>query len=139
MYIEAVLLAIPLFVLSWFLPLLGAGSGHSLLERLAMSLGAGIYEELIFRLVLISVVVIIGSDLLKFDRQPVAIIAIGLSSLIFAASHHRPFGLEPLTLMPLLFRSLAGAYLAVIFWFRGYGPAAGCHGAYNVLLLFLTK
>jgi len=37
----------------------------------------------------------------------------------------------------LLFRTMAGAYLAVIFWYRGYGSAAGAHAAYNVLLTLL--
>jgi hypothetical protein len=37
-----------------------------------------------------------------------------------------------------LFRVLAGGYLATIFWFRGYGPAAGCHAAHNAALVILN-
>ena len=48
-----------------------------------------------------------------------------------------PIGVEPFRLVPFLFRTVAGIYLAVVFWFRGYGPAAGCHAAYNLDLVFL--
>jgi hypothetical protein len=37
--------------------------------------------------------------------------------------------------MRFLFRTIAGVYLAIIFWYRGYGSAAGCHAAYNVGLV----
>ena len=36
------------------------------------------------------------------------------------------------------FRTIAGMYLAIVFWYRGYGPAAGCHAAYNVALVCLV-
>ncbi len=63
-------------------------------------------------------------------------IAVLASALLFAAHHHKPFGAEAFVPSTFLFRSLAGAYLAVIFWFRGYGSAAGCHAAYNVAVVF---
>ena len=36
-----------------------------------------------------------------------------------------------------MFRGLAGVYLGAIFIFRGYGPAAGAHIAYNLLIITL--
>ena len=138
MYVESVALSVPLLLLNWAVPLLSAsGTLPPLLDRLALSIGAGVYEELVFRLILISVVVMIGVDLLRGDRAPVAVTAVILSSLAFAAHHHRPIGAEPFELVRFLFRTMAGVYLAAIFWFRGYGPAAGCHAAYNVALVLL--
>lgn len=140
MYIEACLLAIPLLSLNWVAPLTSAnGAGFTMLDRLAMGVGAGIYEELVFRLVMISVIVMLGADLLKFDRSSVAIAAIVISSLAFAAHHHQPIGFEPFHMNAFTFRTIAGAYLAAIFWLRGYGPAAGCHAAYNVVLTLLES
>ena len=139
MYCEATVLAVPLLVLYWTIPLAGAESvSTGLLDRIAMGIGAGIYEELVFRLVIVSLVVMIGVDLLRFGRVPVAVTAIILSSLAFAAHHHRPIGVEPFDAAPFAFRTVAGMYLAIIFWYRGYGPAAGCHAAYNVALACLA-
>lgn len=138
MYVEAAVLAVPLLILNWTIPLTAAGpAAPPLLDKIALGIGAGIYEELIFRLLLISFVIMIGVDLLHLDRTSVTAAAILLSSAAFAAHHHYPVGTEPLTLMPFVFRTVAGLYLATIFWYRGYGPAAGCHAAYNVALACL--
>lgn len=140
MYPEACLLAIPLLSLNWVCPLTGtSGLSTSMIDRIAMGVGAGIYEELVFRLVMISVLVMLGADLLRMDRSSVALGAIVVSSLLFAAHHHLPLGMEPFDSTTFIFRTVAGVYLAAIFWLRGYGPAAGCHAAYNVALMILES
>jgi membrane protease YdiL (CAAX protease family) len=136
MYVESLALSIPLLLLSWSVPL-AAGAGPGFVHRLALGIGAGVYEELVFRLMVISVIVILAADVMRLDRAGVAVAAVLLSSLAFAAHHHPPVGVEPFRIVPFLFRTLAGVYLAVIFWFRGYGPAAGCHAAYNLDLVLL--
>ena len=139
MYVEAVALALPLLLLNWAVPLSGGkvGSGF-VLDRIAMGIGAGIYEELVFRLVLVSFILMIGVDLLRFDRTGIAVTAVLLSAVAFAAHHHQPFGLEPFNPGAFGFRTIAGMYLAIVFWYRGYGPAAGCHAAYNVALVCIV-
>jgi membrane protease YdiL (CAAX protease family) len=113
---------------------LAAAPANDLVGQLAVGIGAGIYEELVFRLVLISILVMIGLDFLKMRRVTVTVAAVAISALIFSAHHHYPIGNEPFVITRFLFRTMAGAYLAVVFWYRGYGPAAGCHAAYNVAL-----
>lgn len=137
MYVESVALALPLLVLNWAVPLTAGDEASGILHRLALGIGAGLYEELVFRLIVISIIVIVAADLLRLDRGGVAVAAVLLSSLAFAAHHHPPIGGEPFRFIPFLFRTGAGVYLAAIFWFRGYGPAAGCHAAYNVVLELL--
>lgn len=138
MYVEVVALATPLLVLNWTIQLAGAQSeAGGLIDGIGMGIGAGVYEELVFRLLLISFVVMIGVDLLRLSRTWVTAVAIALSSLAFAAHHHYPFGMEPFNPTAFAFRAVAGAYLAIIFWYRGYGSAAGCHAAYNVALACL--
>ena len=136
MYVEAGLLALPLLILNWTAPLAAATHDSArIVDELAIGVGAGIYEELVFRLILVSLVVMIGVDLFRLPRTGVVVAAIALSSLLFAAHHHQPIGQEPFELIPFAFRCIAGVYLTLIFWFRGYGPAAGCHAAYNVALV----
>jgi len=141
MYVEAALLAVPLLALNWAIPLGSAGpaagqgpSWAKVVDQAAMGIGAGVYEELVFRLVLISLVMMMGADLFGFPREKVAVVAVALSATLFAAHHHVPIGAEPFNAVRFTFRAVAGVYLAMIFWFRGYGPAAGCHAAYNVAL-----
>lgn len=135
MYVEAAIFAIPLLALNWAIPLVGGGGGpDALLDRVAVGVGAGIYEELVFRLILISLVMIVAVDLLRLDRAMATFAAFALSALAFAMHHHQPFGNEPFDATFFVFRTVAGVYLAAIFWYRGYGSAAGCHAAYNVAL-----
>ena len=140
MYVEAAVMAIPLLALNWAIPLSSPPpTDPSLVHEFAFGVGAGIYEELVFRLVLISVLVMLGVDLLGLNRTAVAIGAIIVSSALFAAHHHLPMGTEQFDLTRFSFRSIAGAYLAVIFWYRGYGSAAGCHAAYNAGLVAIES
>jgi CAAX prenyl protease-like protein len=137
MYPESLVLALPLLLMIWTVPLSVGQGGTPLFDRIALGVGAGIYEELVFRLILISVILMIGSDLLHYDRKNVVLFAVGLSSLLFAAHHHRPFGADSFDIVRFVFRTAAGVYLAAIFWYRGYALAAGCHAAYNVCLTLL--
>jgi hypothetical protein len=139
MYVEVVALATPLLVLNWTVRLtVEPDIPGGLIEDIGMGIGAGVYEELVFRLLLISFVVMLGEDLLRLGRTSVTATAIALSSLAFAAHHHHPIGVEPFEPTAFAFRAVAGAYLAIIFWYRGYGSAAGCHAAYNVALACFT-
>lgn len=136
MYIEAVVMAVPLVLLNLAIPRIPLGwlSG-SLVNRAALGVGAGVYEELVFRLILLSLIILVGTDLLKIRVSLVAAIGFFLSSLTFAAYHHQPIGPEPFDATKFLFRAAAGLYLSIVFWYRGYGPAAGCHAAYNAALV----
>ena len=55
----------------------------------------------------------------------------------FAAQHHPPLGCEPFAAAKFMFRAAAGLYLAGLFFYRGFGIAAGCHAFYNVIVVTL--
>lgn len=139
MYPESAVLALPLLLLIWTVPLTAGTGSVPIQDRIALGIGAGIYEELVFRLAMISVIMMVGADLFHFDRRNVIIFAVAVSSIIFAAHHHRPFGADAFDPVRFVFRTAAGAYLAAIFWYRGYALAAGCHAAYNVALALLSN
>jgi len=140
MYLEAPLLAVPLLAFNYFSPLSGASSSiWSTMGEIAQGVGAGIYEELVFRLVLISLIMIIGSDLLRMPRRPMAVLAIILSAILFSAHHYEPFGGDRFQFASFAFRAMAGVYLGVVFWYRGYAMSAGCHAAYNASLVLIAR
>lgn len=99
------------------------------------SFGAGLYEELVFRLICITFLVILLIDVLKLPRKPSAVFIMLVSALLFAAQHHPPLGSEPFRTVDFLFRTSAGVYLAALYIFRGFGIAAGCHSFYNVMVV----
>ena len=134
MYPESVLWALPIVIASRVeLLARGGGAPDRWIADAALCVGAGIYEELVFRLFLISVLVMVGSDLLHFRQRPTLVIAVFVAALLFALHHHPPLGSEPFVPARFIFRSFAGVYLGAIFVFRGYGVAAGAHIAYNLI------
>ena len=129
---ESLLLAVPLLALS---ALFEAPPQARLLE----ALGAGIYEELVFRMLLISGLVWLLVELLRMQRAVALWPAAGLAAVFFALCHFQPFGSEWLTWKSFWFKLVAGLYLSAVFVGRGLGVAAGCHAAYNVLLVWLRS
>jgi membrane protease YdiL (CAAX protease family) len=108
-------------------------SGVDAATQIVTFVGAGIYEELLFRLVLFSSLV----ALLRWLQAPRLVslpVAAILSALLFAAAHHAgPYG-EPFDEYTFIFRAVAGLYFAVVFYSRGFGIAVGAHALYDVLV-----
>jgi len=104
-------------------------------DQIIRSFGAGIYEELVFRLICITAFLIVLVDVCKLPRTGAAIFSMFASAALFAAQHHPPLGADPFNLITFTFRTAAGLYLAGIFVFRGFGIAAGCHAFYDVIVV----
>jgi len=150
MTIESVLLAIPLLVLSQIVGQYaarqglavvsaagGAGGGSITLwaNQLLLSIGAGIYEELLFRLIFISVLHIVLVDLLKLNARFALLAMVMISAAVFSGYHY--LGPEQFSWPGFVFRTVAGVYLAGMFVLRGFGITVGCHTTYDVLVLIL--
>ena len=116
-----------------------AQSTASLGERLCSwvgFLGAGIYEELLFRVILLSAVIwlLSATKMRRGVRLAVAIVA---TSLLFSLAHYvRVAGVMGETFMwgTFTFRFVAGAFFSLLFVYRGFGIAAGAHAAYDILV-----
>ncbi len=102
-------------------------------------IGAGIYEELVFRLILICLLLLMLEDFLGMTRPKSIILAVLISAVLFSAHHHiffvnGRFGAgEVFSVGRFIFRALAGVYFAVLFAVRGFGITAGTHAFYNIL------
>lgn len=121
-------------ILDWAGVQLAAGPPvDPVIGRVVTYMGAGIYEEVLFRLVLFGGL----STLLKLamvGRKTSVLLAATVSSLLFAAAHHIGPNGERMDSFVFLFRTVAGFYFAMLFQFRGFGVAAGAHAAYDVLV-----
>lgn len=108
--------------------LLGLGiTGNSLVA----ALGAGVHEELVFRLGLFAGFVALLGGL---DRKFAVALALVTSSLLFAAAHHLGAHGEPFTAHAFAFRTLAGMAFGAIFWFRSLAHAVYAHVLYDLVV-----
>ena len=100
--------------------------------------GAGIYEETLFRLVLFSA---IAALLLALDlpRWLGLLAAALVSALAFAGAHNLGAHGEPFQLVVFLFRTCAGLYFTLVYHTRGFGIAVGAHASYDVLVGVLIR
>lgn len=104
-------------------------------SNLVMFLGAGIYEELLFRLIFLTAAVWI----LRYwgmNRSLSILTSIVLTSVLFSAAHYiGPQGETP-QLFSFTFRLIAGVFFCLLFVYRGFGIAAGTHAAYDIIVGF---
>jgi membrane protease YdiL (CAAX protease family) len=99
---------------------------------LVLAIGAGIYEELVFRLICFTVLNILLIDLLRVARRPAYLLIVASTSILFAAYHYwSPFS-PPFRWSDCIFRTLAGVYFGLLFMFRGFGITVGTHAAYDI-------
>jgi membrane protease YdiL (CAAX protease family) len=95
------------------------------------ALGAGVHEELVFRLAMFGGFVALLGGL---ERRFAVGLALVTSSLLFAAAHHLGAHGEPFTLHVFAFRALAGAAFGAIFWFRSLAHAVYAHVLYDLVV-----
>lgn len=119
------------------LPRLGAGQAESLDAWMVVyiSAGAGLHEELVFRVLVFGGVFWLLTRRQSTSRLVAMIIALALSAVLFSAAHHVPPHGEPFTLFAFLYRLLAGALFGVLYAYRGFAVAVYTHVLYDVLVL----
>lgn len=137
----AILLALLISALLQSLLMVQAGSPIMEMPRLqliALSLGAGLYEELFFRVILVSLLIYLFDRLFR-RRWLTVSAAVVTAAICFSAVHYTgPFG-DPFTVGSFLFRFLFGLALNLIYFSRGFGMAAWTHAIYDLLVISFTS
>ena len=105
--------------------------------QLMLSLGAGLYEELLFRVFLVSALAFGARSLLGASARTAGIIAVLGGALIFSLFHYVGSYADPFTLQSFVFRALAGLFFSALFLLRGFGITAWTHALYDVMVLLL--
>lgn len=116
-------------------PMAAARDQPGLIYKLVMSVGAGLYEELVFRLVLLGGIFAVLSRLLGVGTIVAGVVAVVASSLIFSGVHHVGSMGEAFTMSAFVFRFFAGVVFAVIFQTRGFAIAAWTHALYDIWVM----
>lgn len=106
----------------------------NLLQQFALSLGAGIYEELFFRVLLVSALLFLFDRL--FTKKYIAVaLSMVLAAGIFSLAHYVGVMGDPFTFGSFLFRFLFGLALNAIYIWRGFGMAAWTHAIYDLMVI----
>ncbi|MEK7992752.1 MAG: CPBP family intramembrane glutamic endopeptidase [Planctomycetota bacterium] len=117
---------------------------RSLLADVVTGIGAGIYEELVFRLILICLLMLLFQDALRLSHKSAAVLSVLISAALFSAHHHvdfltgQPNLIDPFNATKFAFRTIAGIYFAALFAIRGFGITAGTHASYNIIAVSIT-
>jgi membrane protease YdiL (CAAX protease family) len=136
--VESIVSCAPLWMVAWLLTTTTAAQqgDPSLGLQLTEAIGAGIYEEFLFRAVLFLCGLTLCVDLLHWPIRWVAPVLIVISSVSFALCH---FPIEQWTTnldMPRLeFLAAAGLYWSALYLWRGFAVAVGAHIAWDVLVV----
>lgn len=103
-------------------------------QQLALSLGAGLYEELFFRVILVS---LLGFIFIKIFKKKWAGLtaAVLLAALLFSAVHYTGNMGDAFTFGSFLYRFLFGLILNGLYVWRGFGVAAWTHAIYDIMVI----
>lgn len=128
---------------SWLLqsPLYAVQGGAeqlSLGSQLVVSLGAGIYEELLFRVLLVSGLVAVGARL-AWSRPVSITVAVLGSALVFSSFHYVGSLGDEFTVPSFAYRAVAGVILSGLYVARGFGITAWTHALYDIGLTLLSS
>lgn len=136
MFFESIAWATLLVIMMIKIPtFLSLSNEDHLIQQVVLAIGAGIYEEFVFRVLLISGLAILFGLIFNWGEFGKTFLSVIISSAIFSIFHF--FGSYGDTFsFPLFFvRFLAGIFLAMIYIFRGFGITAYAHSIYDLFVL----
>ncbi|MBC7834791.1 MAG: CPBP family intramembrane metalloprotease [Phycisphaerales bacterium] len=107
--------------------------------RLTISIGAGLYEEMLFRLVGITLLHFIFADLLRTPKNVADIISVAGAALAFALYHDTSLAGGGTNWPQFAFLLMAGGYLGTVYFIRGLGIVVATHALYDALVLVMLK
>ncbi|MBN2138090.1 MAG: CPBP family intramembrane metalloprotease [Sedimentisphaerales bacterium] len=116
-----------------------SSSNRVFLANIVTGIGAGIYEELVFRLILICVLMMLFQNLLGLSSRSSVILSVLISAALFSAHHHIVFldgrlgRITDFNWTEFSFRTMAGIYFAMLYAIRGFGITAGTHAFYDII------
>jgi hypothetical protein len=124
-------------------PQLAGGAGGFVAQqgfatRIVMSLGAGVYEETVFRLGIMTGIVALLGRVVGMRRWLALVVALLVSAALFSAMHHIPPYGDPFRIGLFLFRLLAGICFGLLYWYRGFAVAVYTHALYD-LYVFIVQ
>ena len=111
--------------------------GLNLWSRISISIGAGLYEELMFRMLLIAVIHTLLVDVGKASSRVGAVVAVVVAAVAFTAYHPLSGPTGGISAQKAVFFFLAGLYFGAVYVARGFGIVVAVHAIYDILTVSL--
>jgi len=139
---ESVLWTVPLIALNFLTGRISAaqtmpgGTLNDIAQKALVAIGAGIYEEFIFRMLLITALLLILVDVVSLKKDAMTVIAVLASAVVFSLCHSTLLGGgEQFLWGNFIFRTIAGVLWGGLYLYRGIGIAVGSHIAWDLFVL----
>jgi len=116
----------------------GSGGGGQGLSGVILSMGAGLYEEIAFRVGLFGLgTLAIRAFFGGIVKLTFVIAWAVVAACVFAAWHYVGAMGDPFTFKSFAFRATCGLFLTAVYAIRGFAPAVWTHTLYDVWALVL--
>ena len=135
-FLESVCFALVLlFAFGWLNThcALALNEAHRRLSDLVLYCGAGIYEELVFRGFLLSILIAVFRPVLA-QQNAATTAAAFLGALLFSIFHYIGPSGDAFSLASFIQRIFAGLYFSILFVTRGFGVTAAAHAIYDIFV-----
>ncbi|HKJ66513.1 MAG TPA: CPBP family glutamic-type intramembrane protease [bacterium] len=110
------------------------------IQQLVLAMGAGIYEELVFRVLIVSGIATLMIVVARWKIHGAYGLGILLSALVFSWFHYVGIYGDSFQVRTFLLRTIAGIVLSVLYVFRGFGITAYTHIFYDfIIILFVSN
>lgn len=143
MWVEAMALTMPLFIFALILARQSAMTASNngatqlySLDNIVLSVGAGIYEEMVFRLIGIALLHWLLVDRVGMAPLWGAAITVAITSIAFSFYHFWPG--KPVQTGLFMFYTIAGVYFASVYLLRGFGIVVAVHALYDIFVVVLN-
>ena len=111
-------------------------TSKELISQIILSIGAGLYEELVFRVLLIMFLTKLIKIIFLWNYLICLLFSMTLSAIVFSYFHFLgPYG-DPLSFSVFIYRFLGGFFLGFLYILRGFGITAYAHINYNLIIIF---
>jgi len=110
------------------------GLGNGALQNFALSLGAGLFEEIIFRVFLLNLLFLLLKPFLR-NRVSTAVVSVLIASFLFSMSHYVGTMADQWQWYSFMFRWVAGLLFTVLYFMRGFAITAYTHALYDIWVL----
>jgi membrane protease YdiL (CAAX protease family) len=139
--LEAAIYALTLGTIAYLLddiaPALLGGPAKRAIGSITIAAGAGLFEELAFRLAVMGSAIVVCRQL-GVSRLLALVFALLASAMVFSIAHHFGPGAEIYEHKVFAYRVIAGAMFGLVYYFRSLAHAVYAHFAYDVYVLALV-
>ena len=115
--------------------LLMAPTGRLLIQQVTLAVGAGIYEEFLFRVLLIAGISVLLGFIFQWSENVRDWMAMVIAAGIFSSFHFIGEYADYFSFEVFMIRFFAGLFLGTLYFLRGFGITAWAHAFYDLIVL----